>query len=73
MEIVTKEVRMFMDALEKSEKNKVEIKECPKWVLRGFKTAVEFGLLDEFCTTVLNSKAESDLDRISEACREWDL
>lgn len=74
MEILTKEVQMFMDALEKSEKNtKVEIKKCPKWVLRGFKTAVEFGLLDEFCITVLNSKKESDLDRISEACREWDL
>lgn len=73
MEIVTKEVQMFMDALEKSEKNKVEIKECPEWALNCFKTAVEFGLLHEFCTTILNSQEESDLDKIAEACREWDL
>lgn len=52
---------------------KVEVKECPEWVLNCFKTAVEFGLLNEFCITILNSNKESDLDRISEACKEWDL
>lgn len=52
---------------------KVEVKECPEWVLNCFKTAVEFGLLHEFCTTILNSQEKSDLDKITEACREWDL
>lgn len=52
---------------------KVEVKECPEWVLNCFKTAVEFGLLHEFCTTILNSQEESDLDKIAEACNEWDL
>lgn len=52
---------------------KVEVKECPEWVLNCFKTAIEFGLLHEFCTTILNSQKESDLDKIAEACNEWDL
>jgi hypothetical protein len=68
-----KEVYIFIDEIKKSPNFKVEVKECPEWVLNCFKTAVEFGLLHEFCTTILNSQEESDLDKIAEACREWDL
>lgn len=66
---------MFMDTINKNSKKnfKVEVKECSEWALNCFKSAVEFGLLHEFCTTILNSQEESDLDKISEACREWDL
>ena len=68
-----KEIHIFSNKINKSFKESIEVKECPEWVLHCFKTAVEFGLLHEFCTPILNSQEESDLDKIAEVCNKWDL